>query len=201
MASEEAIQRQRERARARSRNWRASMSDAERETYCAKVRELSRLRFKDPEKRAAQTRSKARTARRKIKEGICVSCVDLATCGRYCFKHWLLSVGYKYGLTVRNGGVEALKTMWDAQGGICALTGEKLVPTHNASLDHILPRCRGGSADDVSNLQWVTKAVNFFKSARTNAEIIRMSEKIARHAASTREATNVVPIKANAAEG
>ena len=90
--------------------------------------------------------------------------------------------------------------MWKAQNGTCALTGEKLIPGKNASLDHIVPRCRGGGNDN--NLQWVTKEANYFKRARTNEELIRMSVKIAKHLEHVQSSSNVVPInRSNAAEG
>lgn len=167
------------------------MSPSEREAYLANERARSSRRFTDPKKRAAQAASKRRTAQRKIANGICVACLNLATCGdRYCFDHWLLSVGHKYGLTIRNGGVEIIKATWNEQAGMCALTGEKLVPGQNASLDHATPRCRGGTNDKI-NLQWVTKEVNLFKKTRTNGEFVRMCVRIAHHA--ERDASNVLP--------
>jgi hypothetical protein len=175
------------------RKRRANMSPSEREAYLVKVRETSRQRFKDPKKRAAQTASKHRTAQRKISQGICVACLELITCGdRYCFKHWLLSVGHKYGLTIKNGGVKLIEAIWNEQAGTCALTGEKLVPGYNASLDHILPRCRGGT-NEKSNLQWVTKQVNWFKRSRTNGELIPVCLKIAHHM-DRHDRSNVVPL-------
>jgi hypothetical protein len=173
-----------------AREKRASMSPSDREARLVKERERDRQRHVNPEQRAARSASKARTAKRKIAKGICVTCSDLATCGRFCFDHWLLDIGHKYGLTFKNGGVETLESLWKEQAGICALTGEKLIPGQNASIDHILPRCRGG-ANGKSNLQWVTKEVNYFKRARTSNELIQMSLKVVRHA--ERETSNVLP--------
>ena len=49
----------------------------------------------------------------------------------------------------------------------CAYTGVKLVIGVNASIDHIVPRCKGGK-DTVDNIQWVDKIVNSEKGRRTS---------------------------------
>ena len=188
----DALQRKRAYARKSMRKVRANMSPSKKAERREKDRIRSLARNRDPKKHAAQMASKARKAQRKIASGICVSCLDLVTCGdRYCFKHWLLSIGNKYGLKLKNGGVELMEALWNEQSGMCALTGEKLIPGHNASLDHILPRCRGGT-NDKSNLQWVEKRVNWFKRAYTNNELVPMCLKIAHHTERI-ERSNVVP--------
>lgn len=42
------------------------------------------------------------------------------------------------------------------------MTGVLLVPGRNASIDHKVPRAKGGS-DDIDNLQWVDLKVNLMK--------------------------------------
>ena len=59
-----------------------------------------------------------------------------------------------------NGSV--LELLFEAQGRRCALTGVLLVPGVNASIDHKVPRAKGGS-DDIDNLQWVDLKVNLMK--------------------------------------
>jgi len=157
------------------------MSKLDKKAYLAKERERGRRRYLDPDKKSGRVRTKKRIEQRKLAEGICVSCTELATCARFCFYHWLVNIGGKYGLRVKNGGVETLKALWGEQNGLCALTGELLVPGQNASVDHILPRCRNGR-NEKSNLQWVTKEVNYFKRTRTSSELVRMSLKVAHHA-------------------
>lgn len=50
------------------------------------------------------------------------------------------------------------------QGGLCAITGEVLIPGVNASVDHILPRSTHPELiAEPSNLQWVTFSANATK--------------------------------------
>jgi hypothetical protein len=37
--------------------------------------------------------------------------------------HWFLDVGLNHGLTLKNGGIAAIKCQWEAQNGVCALPG------------------------------------------------------------------------------
>lgn len=55
----------------------------------------------------------------------------------------------------------------------CALTGVALVPGDGASLDHIVPRSRGGTSAP-SNLRWVTTDANTAKGALSDAEFLVM---------------------------
>lgn len=167
------------------------MSTEERAVYLEKERERGRIRDTDPTKKIGRMNTKSRNRARRVSAGICLLCAELATCENHCFSHWLWNIGRTYGLTLKNGGVEILRELWAEQNGICALTGEALIPGYNASIDHIVPRFRNGS-NEKSNLQWVTLEVNNFKRTRNNEEIIRMSTKIAQHAERTGR-SNVVP--------
>ena len=44
-------------------------------------------------------------------------------------------------------------------------------------IDHIIPKNRGGK-DELSNVQWVTKQANCFKSDRTESELFELCNKI-----------------------
>jgi 5-methylcytosine-specific restriction endonuclease McrA len=59
------------------------------------------------------------------------------------------------------------------QNGLCAYTGTPLVLGHNASLDHKIPRSRGGE-DRIENVQWVTWDVNRSKTDMTHEEFVAM---------------------------
>jgi hypothetical protein len=55
--------------------------------------------------------------------------------------------------------------IFESQKGTCPYTGEKLTLGKNATLDHKIPKSRGGTSD-LSNLQWVYKGnfdVNWMK--------------------------------------
>jgi 5-methylcytosine-specific restriction endonuclease McrA len=60
----------------------------------------------------------------------------------------------------------------------CALTGEELTPPLS-SLDHIDPRCIGGS-DEISNVQIVLPCVNRAKSTMTQGQFVAMCHAVAR---------------------
>lgn len=74
-----------------------------------------------------------------------------------------------------------LRSLWDEQQGKCAVTGEKLVPGVNASLDHIVPVSRGGTSEK-GNLRWVTSTINHMKWDLTDDEFMAMCTQIAHRA-------------------
>lgn len=78
----------------------------------------------------------------------------------------------------REGGVTArdLKRLLEMQGYRCALTGVRLRPD-DAELDHKIPLSRGG-LNDLSNLQWITKAANRAKGTMTDGEFIDLCYKV-----------------------
>jgi CRISPR/Cas system Type II protein with McrA/HNH and RuvC-like nuclease domain len=84
-----------------------------------------------------------------------------------CFRHWIehSSAGAK----VRQATtLDQLIELFEKQGGRCALTDVKL--KSNASIDHIVPRSRGGT-DDISNLRWVSWLANKMKGTQTDEEL------------------------------
>lgn len=70
-----------------------------------------------------------------------------------------------------------LASLWRKQRGLCGLTGERLT-RDNAQVDHISPRSRGGT-DDISNLRWVTKKVNYAKRELTDSEFLDLCRNVA----------------------
>lgn len=76
----------------------------------------------------------------------------------------------------RAGGsknLDAICKLWEQQNGRCFYSEEELMPGKNASLDHQLPRSKGG-LDDPSNLKWVSNKINLMKSDMTHDEFIVM---------------------------
>ena len=117
---------------------------------------------------AVQLRGKARTDYRREK-GLCLLCWRLATCGALCIDCWFGRVVST--ATGTRADLPALRALFDAQGGLCAYTGKVLVPGTNASLDHKIPRSRGGP-DTVENLQWVDYRINLMKNALLHDEFL-----------------------------
>lgn len=108
----------------------------------------------------------------------CVKCGsnDLIT-NIHCLDCW-----YKDRAAMRGGGVctlPLLKALWEQQRGRCFYTGIPLVPGINASLDHQIPRSKGGT-NDISNLKWVDLKINVLKSTMTHKEFIKFCKLIAK---------------------
>ncbi len=82
-----------------------------------------------------------------------------------------------------------IRMMWEAQDGLCALTGIVLVPnlSTNAShlstawdephIDHIVPVSRGGT-HELSNLRWVCAAVNLAKRDLLDEEFLDLCRSV-----------------------
>lgn len=92
--------------------------------------------------------------------------------------HWFKNVGVPHGLGSKRG-IEILRSLWDEQRGRCAVTGEVLVPGSTASIDHIIPKSRGGSSDG-SNLRWVLLRVNQIKWDMTHDEFVDVCRAVVR---------------------
>lgn len=74
-----------------------------------------------------------------------------------------------------------IKRLWEQQKGFCAITGELLIPGSTASLDHIVPRDKGGLTVE-GNLQWVLYDVNIAKAALHHDEFVALCRKVVEHA-------------------
>jgi hypothetical protein len=136
-------------------------------------------------------RAEKRLAR--ASSGFCLECAAPAEAGTVCLHHWFARIGQHYSLTTKNGGVEMLKRLWIEQKGLCALTGEALVPGSTASLDHIVPRKKGGTSVK-DNLQWVLLAVNVMKGLRSQDEFLSFCKKVTAHSAAKVEEVALVEV-------
>lgn len=107
-----------------------------------------------------------RRNRRSKEKGICTACnSNKAMPGRTkCEKCAVYHMAWVAGTTY-----ETIMEIWNKQKGICAYTGIKLVLGYGASIDHKIPRSRGGS-DEASNLQWISDAANRAKLTMTDQE-------------------------------
>ena len=114
----------------------------------------------------------------KLKIGQCVTCKEKATAGAFCFKHWLKNIGHSYKLGNKEG-IILLGELWDAQNGHCAITKVKLIPGHNASLDHIIPLSKGGT-NERANLRWILLSINRAKADMTDQELLEMCQLVVR---------------------
>lgn len=129
---------------------------------CGRCRERMRKRH--------HSHGKERRAGRRG-SGFCVACAQPTThASNYCRTHWLENGIGKYGFTRCQ-----YDTMWaklETQDFRCYYTGITLVPGVNASLDHRIPRSRGGDPLDPDNCVWCDRLINAFKNDLTEAEFV-----------------------------
>lgn len=147
-------------------------------TACGKLPESGRMC------NACKSRCRVSSEARRA-AGFCMRCTgNLATAGIMCERCWFRKMaGDNLGMRGERNrpGAEQLKHLFDLQGGLCALTGDVLRPGSNASLDHIVPRSRGGS-DELTNLRWTTFHANVAKRDLTDEEFKTLCRKVSERA-------------------
>lgn len=92
--------------------------------------------------------------------------------------HWFKNVGVPHGIGNKKG-IELLRSLWLEQGGLCAVTGERLVPGSTASIDHIIPKSKGGTSER-GNLRWVLLRINQAKWDMTHDEFVAVCRQVVR---------------------
>lgn len=110
--------------------------------------------------------------------GLCLSCRKAKTyASLYCRQHWLANVARKYKFPAER--IDDLWAVLERQQFRCYYTGLALVPGDNASLDHRIPRSRGGGLGDIANCVWADRAINAFKGDQTEDEFVARCRAIA----------------------
>lgn len=109
-------------------------------------------------------------------KGQCVQCGrDKNGPGLYCDRCIIRAASRRYLGSSRRW--KELLDLFSKQNGKCAYTREALVLGGNASIDHKLPRSRGGK-NLIENLQWTTWIVNRVKTDMTHQEFIELCGKV-----------------------
>jgi 5-methylcytosine-specific restriction endonuclease McrA len=124
---------------------------------------------------------KKRETQRKEK-GLCSHCPGKLSISNitYCeICWWRQKASHAMG-SGRPSNIELIKNIFNKQDGKCAFTGEPLILGQNASLDHIIPKCKGGSST-IDNLQWVLTSINSGKHDLTQEEFIRLCKLVAKN--------------------
>lgn len=110
--------------------------------------------------------------------GQCVYCQDRAEVGMFCLTHWFKNIGVSHGLGNKRG-IALLRQLWNEQKGRCAVTGELLVPGITASIDHAIPKSKGGLSNK-ENLRWVLLNINRAKWDMTHDEFVEVCRLVVR---------------------
>jgi hypothetical protein len=123
--------------------------------------------------------------RRATEDGRCLKCFTRPKLPDHqqCESCWFKRQAHKHlGSTTRSSD---LRSIWLRQKGLCALSGERLVPGLNASVDHVVPRSLGGT-DEASNLRWVETTVNQARSNMSDEAFVAMCRRVVDHAGAAR---------------
>lgn len=108
--------------------------------------------------------------------GECVKCGQDAISGNvFCLDCWFADKASQ-----RAGGkqhIQAVRDLWEEQDGRCYYTGVKLIPGKTASLDHMIPRAKGGE-DHPSNVKWVDLRLNAVKGDMSHEEFLAMCQAV-----------------------
>lgn len=113
-----------------------------------------------------------------VSAGRCAQCGAPRDAGSdmYCRMHILKLAAYRWldNVTLWRELDDLLKK----QGERCAYTGEPLLLGQNASLDHKIPRSRGG-ANVIDNVQWLSWTANRCKTDLTHDEFVALCATVA----------------------
>lgn len=163
-----------------AREKRKNMTPKQRESMLRKMRESNRMRYHstDPEVKAkflADRRVERLKLRRRALRN--KKCQFTMRCKEpqfgesvFCFKHWAKKmVVYPLRESGCNITDSEIQNLWNLQNGRCAISGVKLTPGKNVSLDHIVPFSRGGK-HSLKNLRFVHRRVNDFKGNLLDSE-------------------------------
>lgn len=123
----------------------------------------------------AKERHKNRRTRL-IRENRCTICSQPASVSQRCETCILKSAANE--LWGEVGRWVDLKKLYDEQSGLCCYFGEPITIGVDASVDHKIPKCRGGT-NELSNLQWVSNYANVMKWTKTHEEFVAAVLKLA----------------------
>jgi hypothetical protein len=105
-----------------------------------------------------------------LHDGMCKSHKNIkAQVNQLCLDCWFKQETYNN--TGSSDNWQEIKQLFYTQNCECIYTGWKLIPGENASLDHKIPKSRGGISK-LENLQWVDCDVNQIKYNRTHEEFL-----------------------------
>lgn len=114
----------------------------------------------------------------RLSSGLCAYCDEVRVGVKLCLKHYLQCTAKTHFKGQSSLDMaDKLHQLYLRQDGKCPYTGNKLILGKDASLDHIIPRSRGGSGE-LDNVQWVYYAVNFMKQDMFHDEFLELVKDI-----------------------
>lgn len=107
---------------------------------------------------------------KRVIQGLCAYCnKEQVGSSQMCLDHYLKATSRSHFGTTKNH--KELYDLFLEQNEICPYTKRKLTLGDGTSVDHIVPKSRGGSLD-ISNLQWVSTKINFMKQDMLHEEFL-----------------------------
>jgi 5-methylcytosine-specific restriction endonuclease McrA len=132
-------------------------------TRCGKPKVEGKIICKDCSNKNCEKRKTRKEA------GICHSCGKVAIKNKSrCAECFMKAMAKRVGTTT-----EILKEIWNKQNGVCAYSGRKLIIGVNVSVDHKIPKSKGGN-NDPSNLQFVHRMINVAKYNLLESEFFQL---------------------------
>ncbi len=119
---------------------------------------------------------KAEKRATRVSSGSCIgspACPEMVLFGtKRCERHWWLRLAIGTERTA-----DELREIWRSQGPVCPITGDNLILGLNVSLDHIIPKEKGG-IDSVTNLRFVTVEANIMKWTMSDEDLLALCRKV-----------------------
>lgn len=146
-----------------------------------KSRQLSPEHHARRKKALVQYNTKRRAEKRQ--SGVCIRCNEpvLENSTSYCLKHWAaVCMGHTCRHYNESFGILLIQKL-KQQNYRCALTGETLIPSFNCSVDHIVPKSKGGAVADLDNIRWVTVDANRSKGHLSDEEFVAFCKRVIEH--------------------
>ncbi len=118
-----------------------------------------------------------RAARQKrLAQGLCYLCgKNPQLAGKLCIPCWWKAFCQNALGDAKR--VAEMQGLWEKQNHRCALSWRGLTLGVDASIDHIIPRSKGGT-DEIINLRWVHRWVNWGRSNLSDEEYVSLSRDV-----------------------
>lgn len=96
----------------------------------------------------------------------------------YCYEHWFSKASVRYFKSSKY--TIELINLYEKQNRKCVYTGVNLIPNENMSLDHIISVHDNKELyNDIKNVQWIHKDINWMKSKFSHDNFIKLCKHIA----------------------